>query len=174
MHLVIPIHLSLFWVIYHPSRTSPLKELKRESQNRLPPSPHCQIIPSLTSYPWPTAPVLARYKWVVFEPYACSTPMWIYGLSVVYAFAIACGFVWSCYAFCCLFLTLCGVDESLGLHSLHLVSPLAGFCFGMGLFFFDLASVSFYFWFVDQLVFLSRNCIASTMVSLNLCLLGLL
>ena len=88
MHLVILAHLSLFWVVCHPSKTFPLKELERESLNRLPPSLHRQTIPSLTSDPWPTALALAWYKWVVPEPCACSTFMWIHDLSVVHAFAI--------------------------------------------------------------------------------------
>ena len=50
----------------------------------------------------------------------------------------------------------------------------AGYCLGIGLFFFSLTLVSFYFWFVDQLVLLPHSYIASAMVSLNLCLLGLL
>ena len=62
MHLVILAHLSLFWMASHPSRTFLLKELEQESQNRLPYSPHHQTIPSLTSNPWPTIPVLAGYK----------------------------------------------------------------------------------------------------------------
>ena len=102
----------------------PPKELEQESHNRLPLFPHHQTIPSLTSNPCPTALVLARYKWVVPEPCVCSTPIWVHGLFAVYAFAIACGFVWSYCAFCCSFLTLCGVDEPLGLHSLHFISSL--------------------------------------------------
>jgi len=49
----------------------------------------------------------------------------------------------------------------------------AVYCLGMGLLFCNLAPVSFYFLFVGQLVFLPRHCIASVMISLNLCLLGL-
>ena len=75
MHLVIPTHFCLFWVACHPSRTFPPKELEREPQNRLPPSLHHQTIPSLTSDPWATAPVLAGYKLVVPESCACSTPI---------------------------------------------------------------------------------------------------
>ena len=75
MHLVIPAHLFLFSVIYHPSRTFPPKEPEQESQNRLLPSPHRQTIPFLTSDPQPIAPVLAGYKWVVLEPCACPTPI---------------------------------------------------------------------------------------------------
>ena len=90
-------------MVCHPNRTFPLKELEWESQNRLPFSPHYQTISSLTSDPWPTAPVLAGYKWVVPEPYVCLTSIWHVLL---------------------LILTLCGVDESLGLHSLHLISFL--------------------------------------------------
>ena len=48
MHLVVPTHLSLFWVVFHSSGTFSPKEFKQESQNRIPHSPHCQTIPSLT------------------------------------------------------------------------------------------------------------------------------
>ena len=76
MHLEIPAHISLFWVVCHSSKTFSPKKLEQESQNRLPPSPHRQTILSLTSNPWPTTPVLAGYKWVVPEPCACSTSIW--------------------------------------------------------------------------------------------------
>ena len=75
IHLVIPAHLSLFWVVCHPTWTLPPQEPKREFQNRLLTSPHCQTIPFLTSDPWPTAPILAGYKWVVSKPCLCSTPI---------------------------------------------------------------------------------------------------
>ena len=73
-----------------------------------------------------------------------------------------------------LVLTLCGMDESLGLHSLIFFLIWARYCLGMGLLFCNSAIVSFYFLFVGQLVFLPRHCITSAMISLNLCLLGLL
>ena len=41
IHLVIPVHLSLFWVVCHFSKTFPPKEFEQEPQNKLPPSPHC-------------------------------------------------------------------------------------------------------------------------------------
>ena len=94
MDLVIPTHLSPFWVVCRPSRTFSLKGLEQEPQNRLSPSPHCQTIPSLTSDPWPTTPVLAEYKWVVPEPHACPTSMCVHGLFVVHAFAVTWWFVW--------------------------------------------------------------------------------
>ena len=75
MHLVILAHLCLFWVACHPSRTFFPKKLEREPQNRLPPSPHRQTIPSLTSDPWPTTFVLAGYRLVMPESCACSTPI---------------------------------------------------------------------------------------------------
>ena len=62
MHLVILAHIFFFWVICHPSKTFPPKKLERESQNRFPHSPYCQIISSLTSDPQSIAPILARYK----------------------------------------------------------------------------------------------------------------
>ena len=119
MHLVILTHLSLFWVVCHPSRTFPPKDFKRETQNRLPLSPHCQTIPSLTSDPWPTTPILARYRLVVPEPCACSTSVCIQSLSATHAFAMAWRLV--C-AFCCSFLTSCGVNRFLSLYSLWLAS----------------------------------------------------
>ena len=94
MHLVIPAHLSIFWMVCHPSRTFPLKKLEREPQNKLSHSPYCQTIPSLTTDPWPIALVLAGYKWVVLEPCVCSTFMWVHGLSAIHVFAIALGLVW--------------------------------------------------------------------------------
>ena len=71
MHLVIPTHLSLFWMVCHLSRKFSLKEFEQEPQNRLPPSPHCQTIPFLTSDPWPTTLVLAGYKLVVLNFHVC-------------------------------------------------------------------------------------------------------
>ena len=62
MHLVILAHICLFWVVCHLSRIFPLQELEWEPQNKLPYSPHHQIIPSLTFDPWPTSPVLVGYK----------------------------------------------------------------------------------------------------------------
>ena len=103
MHLVISAHLYLFWVVCHPSWTFPPKELEREPQNRVPPSPHRQTTPSLTFDAWPTASVLAGYKLVVPKYCVCSTPMWVHCLFGVHAFAIACGFVWHCCVFYCLF-----------------------------------------------------------------------
>ena len=125
MHLVILAHLSIFWVVCHPSRTFLLKELERKPQKRLFPSPHHQTILSFTFDPWPITLVLARKKWVVpslvhtplpFMSMACFLFMhspWPGGLS---------GF---CYTFCYSFLTSCGVDESLDFHSLYLASSLA-------------------------------------------------
>ena len=95
MYLVIPIHISFFWVVCHPSRIFPPKELEQESHNRLLPSSHHQTIYSLTSDPWPTAPILTEYKWVVPKSCACSTFMWVHGLPIVHVFAMARGFVWS-------------------------------------------------------------------------------
>ena len=101
MHLVIPTHFSLFWVVCHPSKTFSPKEFERKPQDRLFPSPHRQTIPSLTSDPWPTNLVLAGYKLVVPKPCACSTPMYVHGLFVVHAFAMT----WRlAYTFYCSFL----------------------------------------------------------------------
>ena len=37
--------------------------------------------------------VLAGYKWVVPEPYACFIPMWVHDLYAIHVFAIAYEFV---------------------------------------------------------------------------------
>ena len=54
MHLVIPTHLSLFWVVCHPSRIFPPKEFEREPQNRLSllltPRPH-SLLPLVYGLP---------------------------------------------------------------------------------------------------------------------------
>ena len=64
------------------------KEFKWEPQNRLPPSPYRQTIPSLTSDSLPTTPVLAGYRLVVLEPCACSTSIYFQSLFAAYAFAM--------------------------------------------------------------------------------------
>jgi len=121
MHLVIPTHISSFWVVCHPNKTFPPKKLEQESQNRLPISSHRQTIPSLTFDPWPTMPILAGYKWVVVEPCACSTPMWVHGLSATHAFAMPIGLS-SLPACSTAYFLLFMAWMCLGLHSLHLVS----------------------------------------------------
>ena len=88
MHLVIPAHLSLFWVVCHPSMTFSPKEFEQEPQNKLSHSPHRQTLPSLTFDPWPTTLVLAGYKWVVLESCASSTSMCVHDLSAVHEFAM--------------------------------------------------------------------------------------
>ena len=144
MHLVILVHLFLFWLVCHPSRIFPLKELERKSQNRLPPSPYHQTIPSLTCDSWPTTPVLVGYKWMVPEPCVCSTHMWVHGLSVIHAFAIAYESVWSCYAFLLLIFNLLW-HGWVWVPILCISFPSwAGSCLGNGPFFFNLALVSLY------------------------------
>ena len=53
MHLVVPTHPSLFWVVCHPNRTFPPKEFEREPQNRFPLLPTARPYPllPLTHYP---------------------------------------------------------------------------------------------------------------------------
>ena len=170
MHLVIPTHPSLFWVICHPSRTFLLKELEQEPQNRLPRSPCRQTIPFLTSNPWPTAPVLARYKWVVPKPCACSTSMCVHGLSVVHAFAMAWG---ACLVFAAHSTTHSWPLVAWMSHWVFilciLLPPWVGFCLGMGLSFFNPTLAVF----VGRLTPQPFRLIASAMLSFYLCLLGL-
>ena len=88
MHLVVPTHLSLFWVVCHPNGTSLPKEFECEPLNRLLLSPLYQTIPSLTSNPWPITSILAGYRLVVPGPCPCSTFMYIQSLSIAHAFAM--------------------------------------------------------------------------------------
>ena len=136
MHLVIPAPLCLFLVVYHPSRTFPPKELEQELQNRLPPSPYCQTTPSLTSDPWPTSLVLVGYKLVVHGSCACSTPIWVLCLFSVHAFAIACGFVWYCCMFYCLF-NLLWHGWVIGSSFFASFLLWARYCLDVGLYFFQ-------------------------------------
>ena len=115
MHLVIPTHLFLFWVVCHLSRTFLPKDFEQ------PPSPHRQTTPSLTSSLWTTTPILAGYKLVVPEPYAYSTSMCVHVLSIARAFAMTWRLVCT---FCNSFLTYCGVNGSLSLCFLYLTSFL--------------------------------------------------
>ena len=174
MHLVIPAHISLFWMVCHSSRIFPPKELERESQNRLLLSPHRQTIPSLTSDPWPIAPVLAWYRWVVPKPYACSTPTLCVLHSHMSPWLVCCSCV-------CHYLWICLVSLRV---LLLIFNPLwcgwvwvfilcisfllwAESCLGMGPFFFNSSPVSFYFWFVGQLILLPRHCIISAIYRLT-------
>ena len=132
MHLVIPTYLSLFWVVCHPSKTFPLKKFEQEPQHRLSPSPHLQTILFLTSDPWSTTPILARYKLVVSKLCACSTSMCVHGLSTIHAFAMTYGLVCT---FFYSFFTFCGVNESLSFLLYVLLLSWVGSCLVVGLFF---------------------------------------
>ena len=46
MHLVVPTHHFLFWVVCHPSKTFPPKKFEREPQNKLP------LLPTVRPYPY--------------------------------------------------------------------------------------------------------------------------
>ena len=122
MHLVILAHISLFWVVCHPSKTFSSKELEWEPQNQLP------LLPTTRPYPLlPLTHVPLPLHWLstsrgclslVHAPLSCESMAcllfmrlpWLGGLSGL------------CYMFCCSFLTSCGVNESLDLHSLYLIS----------------------------------------------------
>ena len=145
MHLVIPAHLSLFWVVCHSSRTFPPKELEHESLNRLPLYPYHQTIPSLTSDSWPTVLVLAGCKWVVPESCACSTPMWVHGFSVVHAFAIAYESLWSRCVFLLLIFNLLGHGWVRVFILCILFPSWARSCLGKGHFLFNSTLFSLYY-----------------------------
>ena len=77
MYLVIPTHSYFFWVVCHPSRTFPPKELEQKPQNRLSPFPTAKPYPLLPLTHYPQLPVLAKYKLVMSGLYACSTSVYI-------------------------------------------------------------------------------------------------
>ena len=88
MHLVVPIQLCFFWVVYHPNRTFPSKESKQEPQNRYSPSPHRQ---TTHSYLWPMTspcPILTGYRLVRSEPCECLSSMYVQNLFAAHAFAM--------------------------------------------------------------------------------------
>ena len=118
MHLVVPTHHSIFWVVCHPSRTFPPKKFKQEPQNRL------SLLPIARPYPLlsPTHDPPLQY-WL-------GTSWWCLGLvrSLLPCMSKACLLLmhlpWtggSC-AFFHSFLTSYGVNCFMILHSLSLAS----------------------------------------------------
>ena len=123
MHLVISAHICLFWVRCHPSR------FKRAWARTPPPPDHT------FSYLWPVAH-LPCIGWVqvsgAWALCVCSTSIWVLCFFGIHAFAIAYRFVWLYCTLWCLF-NSCGVDEFIGLYSLHLISSLGWALLGCGL-----------------------------------------
>ena len=146
MHQVILAHVCLFWVICHPSRTFPPKELERETQNRLPflpivkPHPFLPLTHGLRPLYWlgtsrclslMRAPLL--YESIDFLAFMrLPLPASLFGLAMHSATHS----------------TLCGVDESLGFILCISFLLWAGYFLGMSLFFFNSAIVFFFFQFV--------------------------
>jgi len=87
------------------------------------------------SYLWPVGH-LPYIGWVQVDGAwtlcACFASIWVHCFSGTHAFAIAYKFVWLCCTLWCLF-NSCGVNEFLGLHSLHLISSLGWALLGYGL-----------------------------------------
>ena len=166
MHLVILTHLSLFWVIHHPSRTFPPKDFEREPQNRLSHSSHRQTKPSLSSDPWLTTFVMAGYRLVVLKPCACSTSMCVHGLSATHAFAMTWRLICTFYF---LILTSCGVNGSLSLRSYVLLPSWTGPCLIVGHYF----SNPFFAPFTDLLALLPCYSVIPVVSLFDPCLLGL-
>ena len=103
MHLVIPAHVCIFWVVCHSSTIFPLKELKWEPQNRIPLLPTTKPHPLLPlTYGSPSLYWLSTSRWCLSLVRA-PLPMPVHCFSSIHAFAVACRFVWFCYVFCCLF-----------------------------------------------------------------------
>ena len=145
MHKMILAHLSLFWVAYHPSRIFPQNSLSGNPRIDFP------LLPTARSYsllllihgPSPLYWLGTNGWWLslVRAPLPCVSmayllftclplPVGLYGLYCT---------------FCSLFLTLCGVNESLGLHLCISFLSWIGFCLGMGPSSFNSTSVSLYF-----------------------------
>ena len=125
-------HFSFFWVVCHLNKTFSPKEFERESHNRLPHSPHRQTIPSLTFDPWPTTLVLAGYKWVSLGLVHAPLPYESMACLLFMRLPLPAGLSSLAVHFAAYFLTLCGMDELLDLHSLHLVSSLGWVLLGHG------------------------------------------
>ena len=131
MHLVIPAHLCLFWVVYHPSRTFFQKSLSENPKIGFPLLPAAKPYPllPLTHVP-PPLYWLGTSGWYLslvraplpYESIACLVftrlplPAGLSGPATHFA----------------AHLPLCGLDESLDLHSLHLVSSLGWVLLGYG------------------------------------------
>ena len=115
MHLVVPTHLSLFWVVCHPSKTFPPKEFERELQNKLSLLPTARPYPflSLTHDPPSGARALCVLHFCVCQKLVCCLCVY-HGLK-------------ACCAFCCLFLT------SYGVHRFKPLFFMACFLQGLGL-----------------------------------------
>ena len=172
MHLVISTHFSFFWLVCHPSRTFPQKSLNGNPGFPFLPITRPYLILPLThgSPPlywlgvsgWCLSLVLALLP---YESMACLVFMrlpllaGLFGPTVHSAARFNSFVAWMShwvFILCISFLLW------------------AGYCLGMGLLFFNLALVSFYFLFVGHLVFLPRHYIASAMILFNLCLMGLI
>ena len=130
MHLVVPTHHSIFWVVCHPSRTFPPKKFKQEPQNRL------SLLPIARPYP-----LLS----LTHDPplqYWLGTSWWCLGLmrSLLLCMSKACLLLmrlpWtggSC-SFFRSFLTSYGVNCFMILHSLSLASSKGRALLDYGLF----------------------------------------
>ena len=143
MHLAAPTHIYLFWMRCHPNRTFLPIELEREPKNRFSFLPTAR--PHL-SYLWPVAhfPCIG---WIqvngVWALCACPTSIWVHCFSGFHAFAIAFR-IW--YLF-----NSCGINEFLGLHSLHLISSSGWILLECGLSLLNSAHVPFFLPFVHGL-----------------------
>ena len=115
MHLVAPTHPSFFWVVCHPSRTSPPKEYKRECQNRLSLLPSARLYPLLPlTHDPPLLYWLGTGWWCLGLAHA-SLPVYAKSLSAAHVPTV----VWRLIcAFCRLSLTSYDVNCFLIFHSL--------------------------------------------------------
>ena len=130
MHLVVPTHHSIFWVVCHLGRTFPLKKFKQEPQNRL------SLLPIARPYP------LLSLTHNLPLQYWLGTSWWCLGLmrSLLLCMSKACLLLmrlpWtggSC-AFFRSFLTSYGVNCFMILHSLSLASSKGRALLDCGLF----------------------------------------
>ena len=129
MHLVVPTYSYFFWVVCHPNRTFPSKELSRNPRIGFPLSPLSEhtLLP-LTHDPPP--PILTRYRLVKSRPCTCSTSVCVQNVPTMFAV------IWRLlYTFCRPSLTFYGVSYFLIPHSLWLIPFKSRALLDCGLFF---------------------------------------
>ena len=168
MHLLVPTHLAFFWVICHPSKTSPPKESKQKPQNRF------FLLP--TARPYPLLPLTHDLPflywlgtgWQCLGLVRAPLPVYIKSLFAAHTFAI----VWRLIcAFYHSSLTFCGENCFLiFLFFIGLLLSRVGFCLIVG---FSLFS-PFFAPSIILLPFLPYHYVVPAMVLFDSCLLGLL
>ena len=149
IHLVIPTHPTFFWVVCHPSRTSPQKNLSRNPRIDFPFSPP----PDHTlSYLWP----MTHHSCIGWVQIGSAWALCVKSLSAAHAFAM----VWRLiYVFCHSSLTFYGVNcfSDFPFFTGLLLSR-AGPCLIVGFPFFELILCSFRNLVAISIILLCYSC----------------